>query len=81
MMWGHGDVLFTHQEEHQQIRCSRICLSMGTFFRFFKLEYALKRTGARKVWCHGAGPTLPAHTLAILAERYAKAARLQFQAL
>ena len=33
------------------------------------------------VWCHGAGPTLPAHTLAILAERYAKAARLQFQAL
>ena len=33
------------------------------------------------VWCHGVGPTLPAHTLAILAERYAKAARLQFQAL
>jgi diadenosine tetraphosphate (Ap4A) HIT family hydrolase len=33
------------------------------------------------VWCHGPGPTLPPHTLAILTERYAKAARLQFQAL
>lgn len=33
------------------------------------------------VWCHGAGPALPSHTLAVLAERYAKAAHLQFQAL
>ena len=33
------------------------------------------------VWCHGAGATYPPHALAMLADRYAKAARLQFQAL
>jgi diadenosine tetraphosphate (Ap4A) HIT family hydrolase len=31
------------------------------------------------VWSHGAGPTYPPHTLAILADRYAKAARVHFQ--
>lgn len=33
------------------------------------------------VWCHGAGPTWPPHVLAMQVERYAKAARRQFQAL
>lgn len=33
------------------------------------------------VWCHGAGPAYPPHALALLAERYAKAARVHFQAL
>ena len=33
------------------------------------------------VWCHGAGPTWPPHALAQLADRYAKAARVHFQAL
>lgn len=31
------------------------------------------------VWSHGAGPSYPAHALAILADRYAKAARVHFQ--
>ena len=33
------------------------------------------------VWCHGAGPTFTPHALAMLAERYAKAARVHFQTL
>ena len=33
------------------------------------------------VWCHGGGPSYPPHTLAILAERYAKAAAVHFRAL
>ena len=33
------------------------------------------------VWCHGAGPACPPHALAMLAERYGKAARVHFQAL
>jgi diadenosine tetraphosphate (Ap4A) HIT family hydrolase len=33
------------------------------------------------VWCHGAGPAYPPHALAILAGRYAKAARAHFAAL
>jgi diadenosine tetraphosphate (Ap4A) HIT family hydrolase len=33
------------------------------------------------VWCHGTGPTYPPHALAMLAERYAKAAGVQFRAL
>jgi diadenosine tetraphosphate (Ap4A) HIT family hydrolase len=33
------------------------------------------------VWSHGAGPTYPPHTLAILADRYAKAARVHFQTM
>ena len=33
------------------------------------------------IWCHGPGPTYPPHALAILAERYAKAARAHFAAL
>lgn len=33
------------------------------------------------VWCHGAGPAYPPHALAMLADRYAKAARQQFQAM
>jgi diadenosine tetraphosphate (Ap4A) HIT family hydrolase len=33
------------------------------------------------IWCRGAGPTYPPHALAILAERYAKAARVHFAAL
>ena len=33
------------------------------------------------VWCHGAGAAYPPHTLAMLADRYAQAARLHFQAL
>lgn len=33
------------------------------------------------VWCHGAGPVYPPHALAMLADRYAKAARPHFQAM
>ena len=33
------------------------------------------------VWCHGAGPAYPPHALAMLADRYAKAARVHFRAL
>jgi len=33
------------------------------------------------VWCHGPGPTFPPHALAVLADRYAKAARVHFAAL
>jgi diadenosine tetraphosphate (Ap4A) HIT family hydrolase len=33
------------------------------------------------IWCHSPGPTYPPHALAILAERYAKAARAHFAAL
>lgn len=33
------------------------------------------------VWCHGGGPSYPPHTLAVLAERYAKAAAVHFRAL
>ncbi len=33
------------------------------------------------VWCHGAGPAYPAHALAMLADRYAKAAHPHFQAM
>lgn len=33
------------------------------------------------VWGHGAGPSYPPHTLAVLAERYAKAAGVHFRAL
>jgi diadenosine tetraphosphate (Ap4A) HIT family hydrolase len=33
------------------------------------------------IWCHGAGTTYPPHALAILAGRYAKAARAHFAAL
>jgi diadenosine tetraphosphate (Ap4A) HIT family hydrolase len=33
------------------------------------------------VWCHGAGPAYPPHALAILGERYAKAARARFATL
>jgi diadenosine tetraphosphate (Ap4A) HIT family hydrolase len=33
------------------------------------------------IWCHGAGPVYPPHALAILAARYAKAARAHFAAL
>jgi diadenosine tetraphosphate (Ap4A) HIT family hydrolase len=33
------------------------------------------------VWCHGAGAFYPPHALAMLADRYAKAARLHFQAM
>ena len=33
------------------------------------------------VWGHGSGPPYPPHTLAVLAERYAKAARVHFQTL
>ena len=33
------------------------------------------------VWGHGSGPSYPPHTLAVLTERYAKAARVHFQTL
>lgn len=33
------------------------------------------------VWCHGAGPAFPPHALAMLADRYAKAAAQQFRVL
>ncbi len=33
------------------------------------------------VWCHGAGPTFPPHALAMLADRYANAARIHFQTM
>ena len=33
------------------------------------------------VWSHGAGPPYPLHALAILADRYAKAARVHFQTM
>ena len=33
------------------------------------------------VWCHGAGPAFPPHALAMLAERYGKAAAVQFRVL
>jgi diadenosine tetraphosphate (Ap4A) HIT family hydrolase len=33
------------------------------------------------IWCHGVGPVYPPHALAILAERYGKAARARFAAL
>ena len=33
------------------------------------------------VWGHGSGPPYPPHTLAVLTERYAKAARVHFQTL
>ena len=33
------------------------------------------------IWCHGPGLAYPPHALAILAERYAKAARAHFAAL
>jgi diadenosine tetraphosphate (Ap4A) HIT family hydrolase len=33
------------------------------------------------VWCHGTGPGFPPHALAVLAERYAKAAHVHFAAL
>jgi len=33
------------------------------------------------VWCHGAGPAFPPHALAMLAERYGKAAAVHFRAL
>ena len=33
------------------------------------------------VWCHGAGPAFPPHALAMLAERYSKAAGVHFRAL
>ncbi|MFL5334134.1 MAG: HIT family protein [Geminicoccaceae bacterium] len=33
------------------------------------------------VWSHGAGPTYPPHALAVLADRYAKAARVHFQTM
>ncbi len=33
------------------------------------------------VWCHGAGPAFPPHALAMLAERYGKAAGVHFRAL
>lgn len=33
------------------------------------------------VWCHGSGPAFPAHALAMLADRYAKAAHAHFAAL
>ena len=33
------------------------------------------------VWCHGAGPAYPAHALAMLADRYAKAARVHFRTM
>ena len=33
------------------------------------------------VWCHGTGPACPAHALAVLAGRYARAARVHFQTL
>ena len=33
------------------------------------------------VWCHGAGPVYPPHALAMLADRYAKAAGSHFRAM
>ena len=33
------------------------------------------------VWCHGAGPAFPPHALAMLAERYGKAAAVHFRVL
>ncbi|MFO1075106.1 MAG: HIT domain-containing protein [Geminicoccaceae bacterium] len=33
------------------------------------------------VWCHGSGPAFPPHALAMLADRYAKAAGQHFAAL
>jgi diadenosine tetraphosphate (Ap4A) HIT family hydrolase len=33
------------------------------------------------VWCHDPGPAYPAHALAMLADRYAKAARQHFQTM
>ena len=33
------------------------------------------------IWCHGAGPAYPPHALAVLAERYGRAAAAQFIAL
>lgn len=33
------------------------------------------------VWCHGGGPSFPPHALAVLADRYAKAAHVHFNAL
>src|SRR5688500_4810410 len=33
------------------------------------------------IWCHGAGPAYPPHALAMLADRYAKAARAHFVTL
>jgi diadenosine tetraphosphate (Ap4A) HIT family hydrolase len=33
------------------------------------------------IWCHGAGPAFPPHALAMLADRYHKAARVHFAAL
>jgi diadenosine tetraphosphate (Ap4A) HIT family hydrolase len=33
------------------------------------------------VWCHGAGPNFRPHALAMLADRYAKAARGHFQTM
>ena len=33
------------------------------------------------IWCHGAGPPYPPHALAMLADRYGRAATTQFVAL